>query len=128
MFFMFPNLLTLIVGIALGAFCWHKAKKLGQSAGATDDTRANFTKRFFGYLLMTIGVTLTILCGGCTLIFFGFEAYDEFISQVSYGEDYVDFYAIAFIGGIPTIIAIVLFFLGRFLKKWGMGKEPVPKA
>lgn len=119
MFFMFPNLFTLIIGIALGAFCWHKAKRISQSAQATDDTRGNFTKRFFGYLLMTIGITLTVLCGGCTLIFFGFEAYDE-LFQNSHGEDYVNYYSIAAIGGIPTLIAIVLYVLGRFLKKWGM--------
>ena len=109
-----PVLIVFIVGIALGAFCWQKAKCI-----KADDTKTNFTKRFLGYLLITIGALMFILCGGCTLIFLGFESYSE-LFEAQQGEDYVNIYSIGIIGGTPTVAAIIIFFIGRLIKKWGI--------
>lgn len=113
-------LLILVAGIALGAFCWYKAKNISKTAQAENaDTKINFSKRFIGYLFITIGVLMFVLCGGCTLIFLGFESYSE-LFEPQQGEDYVNIYTIGIVGGIPTATALIMYFVGRLLKKWGM--------
>ena len=108
-----------VAGIGIGALCWRNASSQAKGAEAeARDTKVNFTKRFIGCLLVTIGVLMLTLCGGCTLIFLGYETYDEMF-QISKGEDYVNIYSIGIIGGIPTFAAIVIFFVGRWLRKWG---------
>lgn len=119
MSFVFLAKILFILGITIGAFCWHKALNNNNSEHSeSEDTKVNFTKRFIGYILITISILMFTLCGGCTLIFIAFETYSKLFKSTQ-GEGYITFYTIGIIGGIPTALSVLIFLLGRFLKKWG---------
>jgi hypothetical protein len=81
----------------------------------------NAVQRFFGYVLIAVGGLITVLCGGCTTIWFGGVVWNAILSGVhgnlNFGRFVTGFGALAVItmivGGLPTAVGVVLFVIGR---------------
>lgn len=79
-----------------------------------NDLQPDPVMRFFGGLLIAVGGSLTVLCGGCTLVFAGGSMVGA-IGNVQFGDLAYWLLLIAFIGGLPTLIGVRLFFWGQRL-------------
>jgi hypothetical protein len=77
-------------------------------------------KTFFGNFFIVIGGFFAVFSGGCGVIF-------EIIAlthESGSGENYLgDPIAPLVIGGVPAFFGIMLFLLGRWLKKRAAAKE-----
>jgi hypothetical protein len=85
----------------------------------------NALKRFFGYVLMAVGGLITVLCGGCTLIWFAGVTWSVLASGI-HGSLNISGYVSGFpglvvitmvVGGLPTAIGIALLVAGRNMAK-----------
>jgi hypothetical protein len=71
-------------------------------------------QRFFGYVLMAVGGLITVLCGGCTLVFLALtlpSGMGQLAALTAIGT------AALIVGGIPTAIGVVVFAFGRRMAK-----------
>ena len=81
--------------------------------------------RFFGGLLMVVGGLTAVLAGLCTTLFVGSVVVEMGNgNQTIFDETAGWLQASALIGGVPLVVGLGLFFLGRFLWK----KSSAPKA
>lgn len=79
--------------------------------------------RFFGGLLMVVGGLLAALAGLCTALFVGSVVLDMGRgAQNVLNETAGWLQASAIIGGVPIVVGVALFFLGRFL--WRKSSAP----
>jgi membrane protein DedA with SNARE-associated domain len=62
-------------------------------------------KKFFAYTLMSIGALTSLLSGGCSL--FALTALDD---------QYMTLLAVLVVGGVPFLIGLGLYFIGKSLK------------
>ncbi len=85
----------------------------------------NAIQRFFGYVLMAVGGLITVLCGGCTIIWFGGVLWNAVLSGI-HGDGDLSGYVRGLgalvvitmvVGGLPTAIGMALFVAGRRMAK-----------
>jgi small neutral amino acid transporter SnatA (MarC family) len=62
---------------------------------------------FFGWLLMAIGGLMVLLCGACTLTFWGIE-----LTTTGGGDAAGGLLMVGLIGGLPTAAGALLFWVG----------------
>jgi len=67
---------------------------------------------FFGWLLIVIGALLVVLCGGCTLIFWGVGIAGAMQEPSGWGAMVGLFFMTALIGGVPAAGGAVLIWAG----------------
>lgn len=79
--------------------------------------------RFFGGLLMVVGGLLASLAGLCTVLFVG-SVFLEMGrgNQTIFGETASFLMLSAVVGGVPIVVGVALFFLGRLL--WRKASAP----
>ena len=77
-------------------------------------------RKFWGNTFMVLGGCLAVFAGGCGMIF---EVMSFF--EPSGGEHYLTPMLPLVIGGVPALIGVGLFFLGRWIKR---GKAPPPTS
>lgn len=78
----------------------------------TEPAPPSSTQRFFGGLLMAVGVLMTVACGLCSLV-----ALVAF-STTGNGEDILmGLVTVSIVGGVPTAIGVGLFVAGRALRR-----------
>ena len=83
----------------------------------------NTTGRFFGGLLMVVGGLMATLAGLCTVMFVGSVVLEMGRgNQTIFGESASFLMLSAVVGGVPIILGVALFFLGRFL--WRKSSAP----
>lgn len=83
----------------------------------------NPTGRFFGGLLMVVGGLMATLAGLCTVMFVGSVVLEMGRgNQTIFGESASFLMLSAVVGGVPIILGVALFFLGRFL--WRKSSAP----
>lgn len=83
----------------------------------------NPTGRFFGGLLMVVGGLMATLAGLCTVMFVGSVVLEMGQgNQTIFGETASFLMLSAVVGGVPIILGVALFFLGRFL--WRKSSAP----
>ena len=79
--------------------------------------------RFFGGLLMVVGGLMATLAGLCTIMFAGSVGLEMGRgNQTIFGETASFLLLSAVVGGVPIILGVALFFLGRFL--WRKSSAP----
>jgi hypothetical protein len=88
-------------------------------------------QRLFAYILMTVGALITLLCGGCTVIYLGsviwtiflnFVPHDPLAPELQFDAPngaLLGFYGII-IGGLPTAVGVVMFLGGRRMRRRAM--------
>ena len=72
------------------------------------------TKKFWGNFFMALGGGIAVLCGGCAVIF---EIMALTQPSSGGGENFLTPVLPPIIGGIPALIGVGLFFLGRKIKR-----------
>ncbi len=76
---------------------------------------------FFGWLLMVVGALVTLLCGGCTVVVWVI-AFSGGLGGPGQLGAILNMIAISLvIGGVPTLIGMVLIWAG-----WRLTRPPVP--
>ncbi len=81
---------------------------------------------FVGAALMAIGGLIAALCGTCTLLATAGLLIDLAEGQRNGGADYgINFWTVAAIGGLPTLVGLGMFLGGRSLGTSAM--KPPPK-
>ena len=85
----------------------------------TDPESPDPTRRFFGWLLLIVGVLLMTLCGVCTLFFGGMSIIDIVRTGGHEGEfsSQSILRAAAIIGLPPTFVGVVLIWWGLRLRR-----------
>lgn len=84
---------------------------------------SNPTGRFFGGLLMVVGGLMAALAGLCTIVFVGAVVLEMGRgNQTIFGETASFLMLSAVVGGVPIILGVGLFFLGRFM--WRKASAP----
>jgi hypothetical protein len=69
------------------------------------------TRQFFGWFLYAVGGFVAVLSGGCTVYFM--------MHNIMYSTDRGDLLIPLMVGGIPFVISLLWFFLGRALLRSG---------
>jgi hypothetical protein len=70
-------------------------------------------ERFFGWLLVAVGGLMALLCGACTLTFWGVSFFGAIGGQPdALGAMAGLFVMVAIIGGLPTVGGVVLVWAG----------------
>jgi hypothetical protein len=70
--------------------------------------------KFIGGALMAVGGLIAALCGTCTLIFAGASVMDSFRNP---GDLLSILLLVGIVGGLPTLIGVLLFRWGRRLRR-----------
>jgi len=79
--------------------------------------------RFFGGLLMVVGGLMAALAGLCTVVFVGSVVVEMGRgNQTIFGETASFLMLSAVVGGVPIVVGVALFFLGRHL--WRKSSAP----
>jgi hypothetical protein len=65
-------------------------------------------KKFFGAILLGLGILIAGLSGLCSMLFLSFASFQG-------GNNTAIIEVVALVGGIPFILGIGLIFLGRYL-------------
>ena len=92
------------------------------------EQRPDPTRRFFGGLLMAVGGLITVLCGGCSLVFAGGSIVGAIGSSGQLRDLPSWLLLVAVIGGLPTLIGIGLFIWGRRLYRPPKSLRPAQLA
>lgn len=77
--------------------------------------------RFFGGALVAVGALMMLLCGGCGVLFFLGFLWSGLTS--SNHEDVSMVIIPIFVGGLPAVIGLGLFIVGRALRR-GPSRSP----
>ena len=79
-------------------------------------------QRFFGGALMAVGGLIAALCGTCTLVVMGFGVFGLFDGSSSVGDLASGVAVLALVGGLPTVLGVLIF-------RWGWGLyRPTPRT
>jgi hypothetical protein len=92
----------------------------------TQSRRPSPVAAFFGWLLMCGGALVAVTTGACTVYFLaapilqggGLEYFGGLLSWVM---------LVMIIGGIPCLIGVGMFFLGRFIARKGEARQLPPR-
>jgi len=62
-------------------------------------------RAFFSYTLMSVGALTSVLAGGCSLL-----------ALTSLDDEYINIVSISIVGGVPFIVGMAVYYLGKYLK------------
>ena len=83
------------------------------------DSHPDIVQRFFGAALMAVGGLIAALCGACSLVFVGVTLISMILNPGNLGLMLTGVFsgalAVAIVGGLPTVVGILIFRWGRRL-------------
>jgi hypothetical protein len=79
---------------------------------------------FFGAALIAIGALMMVLCGGCGAVFLLVYLADG----IAHPNDLPLAFMPIVVGGMPALIGLGLFLVGRNLRRGGTGPRPPPAS